>query len=362
MEFGLSAWTGYLCLFTSFFTVAEVGAEDLISIHAEPPAVEIGHRLEVTCTAMCSAASIVMEGIKDRNSTMQNNKRTYSVPSIQSWHVKVTSQVRCSAGPVQSTSKVITVYNRDLSISSPPEGLEINKTYSLECIGPRVNPEKKLILKWLRGSEIVQNDSAENVGSLYLNERLRSVFNFTAQSSDDGQVYTCLAEVLLDSNDTLPIANSSVTLKTYYKPRSIIILANNRTISESPIHLSDGDNITLVCDVEGNPKPTLTWEFPQKHNIANSSSAVLHIYDAMTENNGVYRCIATNKFGTAEKKVDVKVTGKTSVIVAASISAAVIATLATGAVIYYFYQKAQKIQKYKLQEARPNNNPQVPSG
>ncbi|XP_072104158.1 intercellular adhesion molecule 2-like [Mobula birostris] len=362
MEFGLTPWTGYLCLFTSFFTVAEVGAEDLMLIRAEPPAVEIGHRLEVTCAAMCSAASIIMEGIKDQNSTMQNNKLTYSVPSVQSWPVKVVCQVKCSSGRSSILTKMITVYNRDLNISSPPEGLEINKTYSLECISPRVNPEKNLLLKWLRGSEIVQNDSAEDIGSLYPNGQLRSVFNFTAQPSDDGQVYTCLAEVLLDSNDTLPIANSSVTLKTYYKPRSINILANNRTISESPIHLGDGDNITLVCDAEGNPKPTLTWEFPQEHNIVNSSSAVLHIYDAMTENNGVYKCIATNKFGTAEKKVDIKVTGKTSVIVAASISAVAIATLATGAVIYYFYQNAQKIQKYKLQNARPDNNLEVPSG
>ncbi|XP_051897886.1 vascular cell adhesion protein 1 isoform X2 [Pristis pectinata] len=334
----------------------------MVLINADPPAVEFGQPLVVNCSATCLAQSIVMEGIKDKNPKKQNQWLVHSSPTIQSWSVSVTCQVKCSSGQVNISTKMVTVYSRDLNINSPPEALEINKTYSLECIGPRVYPNNKLILKWLRGSEIVQYNSTEEEGISNQDKRLRNVFHFTARSSDDGQVYTCLAEVNLGSNTTLPITNSSVTMQTYHKPRSIIILANNQTISESPIHLSDGDSITLVCDAQGNPKPTLKWEYSKKHNTVNNSSAVLHISNATTENNGIYKCIATNKFGTEEKKVDIKVTDKTAIIVAASISAVAIATLATGAIIYYLYQKAQKTQEYKLQKAQPHSNPQVPSG
>ncbi|XP_067829020.1 intercellular adhesion molecule 2-like [Heptranchias perlo] len=362
MDFRLTPRFGYICFFTLFFTVTEIMAGDEIWIHTNPLAVAFGDSLVVNCSTTCAAKAIIMEGIKSTHSKYGDQWKTISSSSIQSWSIVVSCFVRCSSEDGNTKKKMVAVFNRELKITSPPEALEVNKTYSLECIGPRVYPNNKLILTWLRGSEIVQRVSTGETGSPDEDKRLWNVFNFTASGSDDGQEYTCLAEVDLGSNTTKPITNSSVTLQTYYKPRNTILLANNETISESPIHFSNGDNIILICDSQGNPQPTLKWDYPKKcSNIVINPPGVLHISDTTTENNGIYKCTASNELGADEKKVDIRVKDKTAIKAAVSVSVVAAFVLTTGVIIYYLKQNAQKTGEYKLRNAKPNNNPQIPN-
>uniref|UniRef100_UPI00398E34BD vascular cell adhesion protein 1-like n=1 Tax=Pristiophorus japonicus TaxID=55135 RepID=UPI00398E34BD len=331
-------------------------------INANPAAVAFGDSLVVNCSTTCATEpTIVIEGIRDNHPKSGAQWKTHSSSSIQSWATRVTCAVLCLPNDLVTNRQTMTVYNRELNITSPPEVLEINKTYSLECTGPRVYPNNKLILTWLRGSEIVQSNSTGEPGLPDEDNRLRNVFSFTASTSDDRQEYTCLAEVDLGSNTTKPIANSSVTLQTYYKPTGTIISANNKSISESPVHFSNGDSIILICDSQGNPQPTLKWDYPQKSNIVINPSGVLHISDATAENNGIYKCTAANKLGADEKNVYIKVKDITAIIAAASVTVVATFALATGAIIYYLYRNAQKTGEYKLRNAKPNNNPQVPN-
>ncbi|XP_078387439.1 intercellular adhesion molecule 5-like isoform X2 [Cetorhinus maximus] len=303
MDFRLTPRFGYMCLFSLFLTVTDITAGNEMWINVNPTAVEFGDSLVVNCSITCAADNIIIEGIKDQNHGTQ--WRTAHSSSIQQWSLKVTCFAKCTKSPPQT--KIITVYNREINITPPPEVLEVNRTYSLECTGPRVYPNNKLILTWLRGREILQSNSTGEEGSPDEDERLRNVFSFTASMSDDGQEYTCLAEVKLDSNTTEPIANSSVTLQTHYEPVGTFVSANNKTISESPVTFSYGDNIILICGSQGNPRPTLKWEYPKQSNIVNNPSGSLHISDATTKNNGIYKCTATNKLGADEKIVDVRV-------------------------------------------------------
>ncbi|XP_072347420.1 vascular cell adhesion protein 1-like [Scyliorhinus torazame] len=206
-----------------------------------------------------------------------------------------------------STQNLGYLGNREINITSPPEVLEVNRTYSLECIGPRVYPNNKLILTWLRGNQTLQINSTGEQGFSDKDIRLRNVFSFTASVSDDGQEYTCLAEVDLGSNSTKPIANCSVTLQTHYEPIGTTVLANNKPISgESPVYFPNGGNIVLTCDSRGNPQPNVTWEYPVQNNVE-ITSRILYISVATTKNNGIYKCTATNKLGADETIVNVKI-------------------------------------------------------
>ncbi|XP_041033060.1 hemicentin-2-like [Carcharodon carcharias] len=303
MDFRLTSRFGYMCLFSLFLTVTDIRAGNEMRINANPPAVAFGDSLLVNCSTTCATDNIIIEGIKDQNHGAQ--WRTAYSSSIQQWSLKVTCFTKCSESLLQM--KIITVYNREISITPLPEVLEVNRTYSLECTGPRVYPNNKLILTWLRGGEIVQSNSTGEEGSPDEDKRLRNVFSFTASMSDDGQEYTCLAEVDLGSNSTEPIANSSVTLQIHYEPIGTFVTANNKTISESPVNFSYGDNIILICGSQGNPRPTLKWEYPKQSNIVINPSGSLHISDATTKNNGIYKCTATNKLGADEKTVDIRV-------------------------------------------------------
>ncbi|XP_051897872.1 intercellular adhesion molecule 5-like [Pristis pectinata] len=146
-----------------------------------------------------------------------------------------------SANRTNDKRAVVTVYNRELNVSQPPELLEFNKSYQLECTGPRVYPKNNLILTWLRGSEVVQNNSTGEAGFPDADDRLRNVLNFIANTSDDGQMYTCSAEVDLGSNKTKLITNSSVTLKTYSFPEP------PRILSRDPVEVNQ--EVTLTCEV-----------------------------------------------------------------------------------------------------------------
>ncbi|XP_078091101.1 vascular cell adhesion protein 1-like [Mustelus asterias] len=307
MDFRLTSRFGDSCFFTLLFTVtADIIAGFEMQINANPPAVAFGDSVTMNCSTTCPTDKIIIEGMKEDNKTCGEQWCALYSSNIQSWSVRMTCVVKCQSEPSQR-EKAVTVYNREINITSPPEVLEADRTYSLECIGPRVYPNNKLILTWLRGSEIVQSNSTGEQGYPDEDKRLRNVFSFTANVSDDGQVYTCLAEVDLGSNDRKLIANSSVTLQTHYKPMGTTVLANNKTISESPVHLSNGDSIILICDSQGNPRPNLTWEYPKQSNVVMNSSGVLHISDATTKNNGIYKCTATNKLGADRKTVNVSV-------------------------------------------------------
>ncbi|XP_048473850.1 intercellular adhesion molecule 2 [Rhincodon typus] len=307
MDFKLSPRCAAGSLLILVFTGAVEKMTELeIQINANPPAVAFGDSLVVNCSTPCAAPHIVIEGSRNNPKIESDQWVWINFTSIQSWSFSVICYIECSSQH-DRISEQITVYDREINITLLPEVLEVNRRYSLECIGPRVYPNNKLILTWMRGSEIVQRSSTEEPGLPDEDNRLRNVFNFTASLSDDGQEYTCLAEVDLGSNTTMSITNSSVTLQTYYKPIITALLANNKSITESPVYFSQGDTIILQCDSQGNPQPTVKWEKPKQSNIVINPPGVLRISDATIKNTGVYKCSAVNQLGAEEKIMDVRI-------------------------------------------------------
>ncbi|XP_069783574.1 intercellular adhesion molecule 5-like isoform X2 [Narcine bancroftii] len=208
-------------------------------------AVEFGQALEVTCNTTCKDPKFVVEHKPGINPKRINNDKwiTDQFPKVEKWDFTVPCSVICpSENDHHKESKVVvTVYNRDLNISSVPEALEINRQYQLECIGPKVYPKNKLKLTWLKGSEVVQHNFTKEEGFPDEDDRLRNVLNITAKILDDGQQYTCLAEVILGSNTTKQITNYSVNLEIYAFPDS------PRILNKNPIEVNQ--EVTLTCEV-----------------------------------------------------------------------------------------------------------------
>ncbi|XP_072104516.1 intercellular adhesion molecule 1-like [Mobula birostris] len=215
-----------------------------VSIKTNTPAVEFGHSLEVTCSTMCNNQTMIMEYKPGMNPNRTHGDKfiTDRFLSIQKWDLTVPCTVICSSAgkAVQERKLVVPVYNRNLSIVPPPEVLEVNKPYQLECTGPKVYPKNKLILTWLRENETIANISTEKPG-FPDDGPLKNVLHFNASISDDGLVYTCLAELILDSDTTKRIAGAFVTLQTYSFPEPPRIL--NRDSVEV------NQETTLTCEV-----------------------------------------------------------------------------------------------------------------
>ncbi|XP_059495907.1 intercellular adhesion molecule 1-like [Stegostoma tigrinum] len=245
MDFRRKSLLGCLYFSVLMFRITDTEPKFEVSMDTNPAAVEFGDSLETNCSTTCSYPTINVElkpGINS-NRTIGAAWHYDYFQSIQKWDVTLSCFVRCKSNnsTLNEVKKSVAVYNREINTTLLPEVLEVNRRYSLQCIGPRVYPNNKLILTWIRGSEIVQRNSAEKQGLPDEDNRLRNVFNFTASLLDDGQEYTCLAEVDLGSNATMSITNSSVTLQTYS------FMDQPRILDKRPKEVKQ--EVILTCEV-----------------------------------------------------------------------------------------------------------------
>ncbi|XP_020374513.2 limbic system-associated membrane protein-like isoform X2 [Rhincodon typus] len=131
-------------------------------------------------------------------------------------------------------------------------------------------------------------------------------------------------------------------------------------MSSFPVEVTKGDEITLSCMSNGRPSPTLDWVNPSNGSNIEIGPGFLHIPYITSEHQGIYKCRATNQYGSDEKDVDIRVKDLTWIVLVIAGIAAVLMTVA--AMASYLKNKASKRGQYKLDKAKPNNNAQIPSG
>lgn len=145
------------------------------------------------------------------------------------------------------------------------------------------------------------------------NKSIAILENFTFENNG---IYMCRAENVAGS------VTSSTTVKTVdneaqleEKPQ----LISPRFVTKlKPAQLMDGESMTLICRVAGEPTPKIQW-LHDKQPIAETRGitilqdadgfCVLNIPEVFPEDGGVYTCRATNKIGKAVTKADVAVEG-----------------------------------------------------
>lgn len=143
------------------------------------------------------------------------------------------------------------------------------------------------------------------------------------------------------------LANRNVTVTVEYKP----------TISsidiDPPAAITKGKIVTLQCFASGLPLPKYQWSTPKVENITYSSDNTrITIYNAQTHHSGSYTCTATNIHGSHMQEKSISVTDPVHTILAAVLGTAAGCGLVAAAIGYYLYYRAQKIRKYKLQQAQ----------
>ena len=72
----------------------------------------------------------------------------------------------------------------------------------------------------------------------------------------------------------------------------------------------EGDDISLACDVGGDPEPVFTWTREDGRLIQTAKNDVLHIRRVMSSYEGVYHCRAENAVGSVSGSVSLIVHGE----------------------------------------------------
>ncbi|KAL1138703.1 hypothetical protein AAG570_008765 [Ranatra chinensis] len=120
------------------------------------------------------------------------------------------------------------------------------------------------------------------------------------QESDDG-IYTCRAFVV----ETGELAERNIRVEVYTLPRFIDGMS-------SSLEVVDGESASITCNATGKPKPTYSWiRASSQENLGiasdrfsvNEVTGVLTVNRVTQDDNGEFKCVATNGAGTIERTV-----------------------------------------------------------
>ncbi|XP_020621161.1 protein sidekick-1-like [Orbicella faveolata] len=160
-----------------------------------------------------------------------------------------------------------------------------NVTLSCNATG---NPQPTI--SWTRNGFPVNTSNNSSI-SFSEDKKLLTITN--VNRTDSGE-YRCLANNSL-GNETSDVARLDVQY-----PPDITVDPQNTAVTE-------GDNVTLSCNVDGNPAPSISWTTDgfQVNTTINSRISFsadkkqLTITKVKRTDNGNYRCVANNSLGNA---------------------------------------------------------------
>ncbi|XP_041051101.1 vascular endothelial growth factor receptor kdr-like isoform X1 [Carcharodon carcharias] len=154
----------------------------------------------------------------------------------------------------------------------------------------------------VKSSEVNLNSSTQTVYGNYSNTLSLQLRNVTER---DTGIYKCRA-----MNKTSKEQYEKRTM-VYIKPKTIPVLQKNLTSLE----INSSSTVILSCDVNGRPPPSITWYkneqqvLPASGIFLEAGNKTLIIERVRFDDEGEYKCKATNEKGTVETSAYVSVLG-----------------------------------------------------
>ncbi|RWS25695.1 inactive tyrosine-protein kinase 7-like protein, partial [Leptotrombidium deliense] len=217
------------------------------------------------------------------------NDRDYSL-MIRSISIDDEGSYSCEVNSTVVNTVVLKVREK-LRFSPIPTNrkLDLGSNSKIHC---KVRGFSGPTIKWMKegtnGKELPTHLRVEN-GTLY----------FDDVKSDDSGKYMCIAS---DGSESI---NATIQVDIIVMPKFVI--------TPVPLRVPEGDNVTLDCVAEGDPKPIIHWD---KNNLPNGftssryifhSNGTLFITDAQLDDAGKYGCTAGNSGGFKRTEVTLEV-------------------------------------------------------
>ncbi|MBN3310803.1 WAP, Kazal, immunoglobulin, Kunitz and NTR domain-containing protein 2 [Amia ocellicauda] len=136
-------------------------------------------------------------------------------------------------------------------------------------------------------------------------------------------VVTCRYHLTWPNTSPIPVETTARPTTAYLETTAIDVL--HPAVVTNPAHQSVfvGETVSFLCDVTGRPKPEITWEkqvegkdniiMKPNHvrgNVVVTNIAQLVIYNAQTQDAGVYTCTARNIRGSVQAHFPLSVVKK----------------------------------------------------
>ncbi|GFS00818.1 titin [Elysia marginata] len=192
-----------------------------------------------------------------------------------------------------------------------------NAKFLVKVIG-----QPKPSVTWLRDNQPLQDTD------LYHLETFEDNYCFEIKDTEmeDAGPYTCVAENTEGKvSVNIPLVVNAIPRDERLSESPLVLKTQEETTPPKfietfkDISVIEGDTLTLTCRVTGLPRPEITW-FRNDEEIEKGPSIVmkheeetvkLKIPATTMEQDGLYRCVATNSAGTDSCEARVDVQGKT---------------------------------------------------
>ncbi|KAK9978078.1 hypothetical protein ABG768_019847 [Culter alburnus] len=233
------------------------------------------------------------EGYNDTEYTEVITKRV----DVMDWEMQLTCYFQSNETQCSEKLSVIVYKTPDsVSISTVNHTgpmIEGNQ-YELQCDVLNVAPVQYLTVKWYKGQTLVNQTIFTDTIKTPVDET--ATLMIRPDRSDDGVQYRCEAELDLGAEGPQPppkVTSDPLSFTVHYEP---II---NETKLPSIVPVLRGYPVVIVCEAEGKPKPTISWNLGTNNPVY---SETLTVTDSTPED---LSCIANNSVGNTTRHVKV---------------------------------------------------------
>ncbi|XP_016425841.1 intercellular adhesion molecule 1-like [Sinocyclocheilus rhinocerous] len=239
---------------------------------------------------------------------------------------------------VGRTIRQVNVSIQDISISTVNhrEPMIAGEWYELQCLIRNVAPFKIVDVRWYKLNQINVTDTIKTPANLTYKVPI------CPDRADDGAQFWCEAELEAERPQRSTVSSEHLSITVHFKP---II---NKTKLPSIVPVFRGYPEVLVCEAEGNPKPTIGWSLGSNVIVYNET---LTISESTPEY--VY-CVANNSAGRTIRQIKVVLKEDYLPLIAGLIAVTVAFISVIFIFIYCIYYKTAKMGRYSLKDAKPS--------
>uniref|UniRef100_A0A9J8A541 Ig-like domain-containing protein n=1 Tax=Cyprinus carpio carpio TaxID=630221 RepID=A0A9J8A541_CYPCA len=290
---------GFCFLYSSLVTGAQ--AECPLQLNPQRVVVRYGDSVEVNCNTSVPHKGMGWEADEGRVSKNQSqNLITWRVSNLTEWDIKPICFINPNDRRQCQVELPVTVYKTPdsvfISTVNHRGPMMEGQQYELQCDVHNVAPVEYLTVKWYKGQTLLNQTTFPNTSKTPENKTVTLLIR--PDRADDGAEYWCEAELDLGADGPQPhpnISSDPLSIAVYYKPKI------NETKLPSVVRVFRGYAEVLVCEADGNPKPTISWSVSSNDN---KNSETLNITESTPEN---VSCTANNIVGSTTKQVKVSI-------------------------------------------------------
>uniref|UniRef100_A0A8C2DUT9 Ig-like domain-containing protein n=1 Tax=Cyprinus carpio TaxID=7962 RepID=A0A8C2DUT9_CYPCA len=284
--------------FLYFSSVAGTQAECPVQLSQQRVVVRYNGSVAVNCNTSITHKGMGWEASEGGVPMTRDKMITWRVSHLTEWDIEpfcyINHEEQCQV------QLLVTIYKTpdsvSISIVDHSGPMIEGQQYELQCDVHDVAPVQYLTVKWYKGQTLINQNTFTEDSKTPGNKT--ATLQIRPDRADDGAQYSCAAELELGAEGPQPPPNKtseSLSFTVYSKP----IIDENKLPSIVPVFR--GNPEVLVCEAEGNPKPTISWILGTNVIVYNET---LTISESTPEH--VY-CMANNSVGSTTRQVNVSI-------------------------------------------------------